>query len=283
MERLELLGRDLSVEDEVGRSGQGHFGEFLILARLKADRESIASLDIDLDRRCRSGQEVVNESAGGDSGAASEGFAFHTTLVGPDREMIGSENPDEVGIGALWLVVGMVANRGPIFDDIQAGQVRDEGDGVRDPGVQVVDGGTEGFNFHGRVHLKSEGLGHVDADLVANQLGGEGACDGLKGERITITTEKAGGVAAEAAGPVATHFRFAAIGIVVAESDVGTLFGRLHGEESIGSNPAMSVAKTSDLFTREALVEGTVVDDNEIVAGSIHFGERESHGENDLD
>ena len=45
----------------------------------------------------------------------------------------------------------------------------------------------------------------------------------------------------------------------------------------------MTVAEFCDLLTGEVFVEGAVINDNEVVAGSIHFGESEIHGREYLD
>ena len=75
----------------------------------------------------------------------------------------------------------------------------------------------------------------------------------------------------------ALMFGLAAIGIVIAELDVSPAFSGFDGEKTVRSDATMAVAEQGDLLRGEVGVEITVVDHNEIVAGSVHLGKGEGH------
>jgi len=138
----DLLDLNFTIEDEIRRTGEGNLGKTLVGTRFKANGEHIATTDGDLDGRRGSGEEMVNEGAGGDASATGESFSLYAALVGADGEVIGSENLDKIGVGAIWLVVLVVANGGAVFDNIGILEVIDEGDGMWNAGVEIVDGGA---------------------------------------------------------------------------------------------------------------------------------------------
>src|SRR5260221_9217974 len=84
-------------------------------------------------------------------------------------------------------------------------------------------------------------------------------------------------IAGEAPGAVAAHLGFAAVGVVIAHPEIGArLIGRLDGEQSVGSDPEMPVAKPGDLFAGEGMAQGAVVDDHEVIARPAHLDKRET-------
>ena len=89
-----------------------------------------------------------------------------------------------------------------------------------------------------------------------------------------------GGEAAEAARAVAAHLGFAAVGVVITETEIRAFRGGLDGEQSVGSDAAVAVAESGDGVGVEVLGERevAVVNDDEIVAGAVHFEELEEHG-----
>jgi len=266
---------NLTVEDEVRWAGEGDLGESLVGAWLEADGEGFSTFDIDLNRGRSSGVKVVNEGAGGDAGPASEGFVLNSALVGADGEVIGGKSADEVGVGAIGLEMIVVANGGSVFDNVAVGEVIDKNDGVRNACVEIVDG-CKGGDW--RVELEADGVRHVDADFFANEFRLEGAGDGLEGEGCTVAAEKSGGVAAKTTGAITAHFRFAAVGIIVTEFDISIAFGRFDCDVAIRSDAAVAIAEEGDLGGGEVGVERAVINHDEVVSGSVHFGESESHG-----
>src|SRR5690606_35159726 len=81
----------------------------------------------------------------------------------------------------------------------------------------------------------------------------------------------------EATRAISAHFSLAAISIVVAEPEVGAVLGGLDGEQAIRANAAVAVAKMGDLIAVELEGEIAVVDDDEVVAGTVHFVEVKEH------
>ncbi len=171
----------------------------------------------------------------------------------------------------------VVADGGAELEDVHGFQVIDEGDGVGDAGIEDVDGRVEALDGDGRVESEVEGIGHGDLDLLTDQPRGESSGDGFEGDDFPGLPEQAGGVAAEAAGPVATHFGLPAVGIVVAKLEVGPVLGGFGSQQSIRPHPAMTVADPGDLLAGELDREVAVVDHHEVVSGSVHLGEGETH------
>ena len=274
-----LLGEfDFAVEDEVGGAGEGDLGEGLVAVGLITDFEGFAAGDVDLHGGGGAVEELVEDGRGDHTGAAGEGLAFHATFVGADGDVIIGEDLHEVGVGAVRLEVIVVADGGTDFHDIDCGEVIDKGDGMGDAGVEGMDGGCEALGGDRSVELQIDGVGHGDADEVAFEFGGEGAGDGFEGDAFLWGVEEALGVAAEAAGSIATHLGFSAVGVVVAKFEISTILGRLGGEESVCPDSAVAVTDRGDLLLAEGNGEVAVVDHHEVVSGSVHFGEGQAHG-----
>src|ERR1700736_6361773 len=70
---------------------------------------------------------------------------------------------------------------------------------------------------------------------------------------------------------VAAHFRFASVAVVVPHSEIGPVCRVLQEQNSIRTNPAVTVAYPGDLFRAEKNIAGTIIDHNEIVPGAIHL------------
>ena len=138
--------------------------------------------------------------------------------------------------------------------------------------VESIDAGTG-------LELEILRLGHGDANVFIDEFCSECAGDGLEGNGggDVLLVAKVGGEEAEAASSVSTHFGFAAIGIVVAELEVGTFLGWFDGEKPIGTDAAMAIAEGGDGVLVEGDGEIAVINDNEVIAGAVHFVEVEKH------
>jgi hypothetical protein len=154
----------------------------------------------------------------------------------------------------------------------------DKGDGVWDAGIDEMDRGIETGDFDAGVEFEILRDRHGDADIFTDHFGGEGSGDRFKGHTLREFWQKMSGESAEATGTIAAHFCFSAVGIVVAEPEIRAIFRGFHGQQAIGADAAVAIAKSFDGFGVEGNREIAVVDDNEVIAGAVHFVEVEEHG-----
>jgi len=224
----------------------------------------------------------VDEGGGDHAGAAGVCFVFHTALEGADGNVVGREHGGEIRVGAGGGERFVTADRAAVVEDvecIESFRAFDEGDDVRDAGVDEMERAAEAGDRGAGVELEVLGLGHGDADVLADHLGGEGAGDGFEGDFLENDFPEVGGEAAEAARAVAAHFGFAAVGVVVAETEIRAFPGGLHGEQAVGADAAIAVAERGDGVGVEVDGEVAVVNDDEVIAGAVHFEKVEEHGD----
>ena len=79
-------------------------------------------------------EEVVHNGAGHHACPAGEGFVFHATFVGPDRDMSGGCFLYKVGVCSLGEMV-VVADGGADPCHIAIDEVIDKGQGVGNSGI----------------------------------------------------------------------------------------------------------------------------------------------------
>ena len=142
-----------------------------------------------------------------------------------------------------------------------------------DPGVDEVDGEGGIGDREGLGWAPVVGFAHAEADLVAVEGGADDACGGFEGDGIEGPVAEEVGEAGEAAGTVAAHFGFAAVGVVVAHAEVGSGLSGFDGEETVCADAAVAVAQGGDLRAAEGEAAVPVVEDDEVVAGPVHFPE----------
>lgn len=138
-----ILDLNLTVKDEIGWSSHGDLGKSLILKRLEGDDQIVSAAYGDLDRRRSTGEEVVKEGTGGDSGSTGQGFTFNPALVSADGKVIWSQGLREVRVRSVGLEMIVVAEGCTVFDDVSLFYIIDKGDGVRNSGVEIVNGGAK--------------------------------------------------------------------------------------------------------------------------------------------
>ena len=81
------------------------------------------------------------------------------------------------------------------------------------------------------------------------------------------------GKAHEAARAVPTHFRLAAVAIVVAHPKIGTVGAFLEQKNPVRADAAMAIANSNDLLGLEAHFAGAIINHDEIVPCAVHLGE----------
>jgi hypothetical protein len=83
----------------------------------------------------------------------------------------------------------------------------------------------------------------------------------------------------EGARAVAALLHFATVGVENAIAEIATGVGRLfHQQDLVGADAEAAVAQQAPLRRREVDLLGDAVDDDEVIAGAVHFGEFEFHG-----
>jgi hypothetical protein len=79
--------------------------------------------------------------------------------------------------------------------------------------------------------------------------------------------------------PVAAHIGGRSVVIVKIPRPIRLSFPRRHKQkQTIRPNTALPMTKPHNLLGRQTNLPGAVINQNEVVAGSIHFGERQIHG-----
>lgn len=94
-------------------------------------------------------------------------------------------------------------------------------------------------------------MAHAEGDLVAAEGGGDEAGGSFEGDGAVVGGRKLVDESGEAAGAVAAHFGFPAVGVVITHAEVGLGFGFFDEEESVGADAAVAVAEAGDLSVGE--------------------------------
>lgn len=80
-----------------------------------------------------------------------------------------------------------------------------------------------------------------------------------------------GGEKRETSCAVDGYCGFGAFRIVVAELEVSSFFGCFYGEQAVRADAAMAIAECGDGVLVEGSAEIAVVNNDEIIAGTVHF------------
>ena len=248
----------------------------------EADFEAVASTDADADGfgGWSGGAEVVQEGAGDNAGAAGEGLGFDAAFVGADEEFAGAFDLDEVGVGSTRGKGIVVTESRAETVDVGGFQIFNKDDCMGDAGVEEMD-----FEFR-TVHGEEgggaivRGVAHGEFDMaVLQKIRTDESGLSFEGNGGLCGAEKPCAVAGETTRAVAAHFGLAAVAVMVAHPEVGTAFGGFDREEAIGSDAAVAVAEMGDGFPGKSPVQIAVVEQDEIVARTVHFCERKLHGD----
>src|ERR1700693_4545399 len=73
------------------------------------------------------------------------------------------------------------------------------------------------------------------------------------------------------ARPIPAHLRFAAVTIVISHPKIGFACRSLDQEHSIRPDASMTVTQERDLMRRKFVVARSIIDEHEIVPGTVHF------------
>ena len=87
--------------------------------------------------------------------------------------------------------------------------------------------------------------------MVAAERGGDEAGGGFEVDGAVVGGRELVDEPGKAAGAVAAHFCFPAVGVVITHAEVGLGFGLFDEEESVGTDAAVAVAEAGDLGVGE--------------------------------
>lgn len=84
---------------------------------------------------------------------------------------------------------------------------------------------------------------------------------------------------AKATRAVAAHFGFTSVGIVIAKTEIRAFLRGFHGQQAVRADASVAIAERGDGIAIQFGCERevAVINDDEIVAGTIHFEEVEEH------
>lgn len=154
----------------------------MIFFQLESDSHGVAAFDLDEDRGRSLVKKMVEEGRGDDAGSTCQGLVLDAAFIGADCEGAVAANGGEVGVGAFWGEVGVVTQIGAEAAHVGAGKVLAEYDGVRDAGVDGVDGEFAGGDWNAGVGLEGMRHAHLQADPVAEEFGLDFAGESLKAD-----------------------------------------------------------------------------------------------------
>lgn len=264
------------MEDVDGGAGEGDFwGE--------GDGEGITAGGMDADWGGGADEvQVCGDGGGGDgAGTAGEGFGFDAALIGTDIEEVIADDADEVGVGAMGVEVWGMADGGAEFVDFEVAEVFvEEADSVWDAGIDGVEGEVIAMPTEGEAGTEVVWGWHLDTDLVimGEDFGEVEACGSFDTHGSGCDTEFAG-EACDAAHTVSAHSGGVTIWVEEEHTEMGVALGLTDQDEAIGSDAEDAVADSGDegwVMDGPDLV--TVVGEDEIVTGAVHFPEGEIHG-----
>ena len=112
--------------------------------------EGVSAFDQHADGGFGSGQCGHGQRAGHHSGAAGQSLGLHASLVSANGEILRSELPDEIHIGAARLEVVMVPQGGSEFVHVNPIEIIDQDHCVRHAGVDRINRKllARGIEFH---------------------------------------------------------------------------------------------------------------------------------------
>src|SRR5260370_4153522 len=77
------------------------------------------------------------------------------------------------------------------------------------------------------------------------------------------------------ASAIAAHLGLTAIAVVISHLEIGAVGGIFQQEYSVSSDAAMTIAQKCDFIRVQPNVPRTIIQQNEIVPGAVHFRKRE--------
>ena len=212
------------------------------------------------------------------TGSAGEGFVLDAPFIGADEQGGIVENLDKVDVGALWGVLFVLAYCRTRSSNIDCSNIRACDDDVRYARIGIID--LQGFVVQHDRLIQDDGFGRwqMQGDRLMLDVGGNGArcrfkLHGCRGNFLII------GKPCNAACAIAAHIGFFAIGVEKLHAEmVCGIYGCAQEEEAICPDAGMVLTPSLDLAGCWRMWHGLcILQDDEVVAGSVHFPERHFH------
>ena len=128
------------------------------------------------------------------------------------------------------------------------------------------------FERNFQIETQAFRLAHLEGDAFTMQSRADHAGRRLKGKRLHRTRD-ATREARKTPRAIATHFGFAAIGVIVSHAKICAVRRLLQDQNSIRTHPSMPIANADYFFGGELQFAGTIIEQNEIVPRAVHFRE----------
>ena len=252
---------DVAFEDLYGRTAEPDVLEAAVRGAIEANSQFAAFCN---DLYIVVADLVVpgRQGAGGDAGAAGEGFVFDTAFIGADDDLVGSDLFHEVDVDAFLYEVAAIADIHAFMGHVEFHDVGDHCDIMRGAGIEE-EVATEVVDIPDVLHFEADDT--VDVDLgEVGAVGGNETVFGFSHSEIISEFD-------QAAAAVAAHGAFAAVGIIIFHFEVVTRVG-VEEHESVGADAKAAIAKEPDAFGCQGGVRPVaVVQDDKIVAGALVF------------
>ena len=194
--------------------------------------------------------------------------------------MVLAQHVVEIHVGSLGEALKIAQGAAQLEEKVvvRVGQAGPVDDGVGQAGVAQLDvpaGDLLPADHSGAVQVDHGGVVQADAILAAV----DALADDQARGRLHLL-DRAGqtrliAIAADAAGTVAAHLAHGAVAVEEQHAEVSLALGLVHDHEAVGPQGAVGGAEglgdAGEGFGGQALLQ--VVEDDEVVAGSVHFPE----------
>ena len=131
---------------------------------------------------------------------------------------------------------------------------------------------------HHRAHAQIPGRRQIDGHALAMEGRADDARAGLERGSVLCASD-ALHEPREAARAIAAHVRHRAVTVVKLPGPIGLARSIWNEEEQpIRTDTALTIAQAHDLFGGELDFDGAIIDQNEVIPGTVHLYEFQIHG-----
>jgi len=256
------LNFNFPIKNEIGGASEMDVVEGAVLLP-KADFQCVAPLDLHGDGRGESMQGGGDQGGGGDARPAGQRFAFDAAFVSSSPDLVRAKHVNEVGVRTFGREMGMETYFVAKVLDHRFVRVRDKDDGVRNAGVEGVNRFQAGGKLNFFVQAKISRGGQIDLGPIGGAGGGDDAGSGFEsgsavGPGLPLN------IAGKTTGAIPAHIRRAA-------------FAGDQEEQAIRTDAALAMAQFDDILCSEVDVPFPIIDQHEVVSGSVHLGKTNQH------
>jgi len=212
--------------------------------------------------------------------AAREGFGFDSAFVGPDGDVAGAADKDEVGVGTCRLKALVEAYAASQLKDVQLFELRlgvGEKDCMRDPCIDETEVDKTIIELDREVNFHAVGLGHTDFGAFPKDLRFDKAGERSKRKPILVYYALKPSEPGRTTGPVAAHLRIAPVGVEELPPEINLVI-IFYQNQAVSPHGHLSAAGKAGQLTPVLLwqLQCPIVNYYEIVAAAGHFCETDS-------